>query len=240
MAHALLFIAGWGMRDIIWSEMEHRLTNYQVIYPKEGIFQQDDWIEKLHDQIGREVVCSINIIGWSMGSMLAIMYAAAYPMQVERLILIGSTSRFVLDESNQTGQSPIVLSRMKRRLSSDLTSTMMDFYDSMFTDLEKQTEMYANFNRMSCTWKMHSLQTLMNGLDFLMQADLRQTLPTLNMPVYLIHGMNDPICNVEAAIKMHSMLPQSQLILLKEAGHMPFGFQGEEFITIMKRCLLHD
>ncbi len=54
------------------------------------------------------------------------------------------------------------------------------------------------------------------------RIDILPWLSAMNISVTLIHGDNDPVILPKHAEAMHSQLPNSQLIWLKDCGHDPF------------------
>lgn len=54
------------------------------------------------------------------------------------------------------------------------------------------------------------------------RTDILPWLPAINIPVSIIHGDKDPVILPKHAEAMHSQLPDSQLIWLKDCGHDPF------------------
>jgi pimeloyl-ACP methyl ester carboxylesterase len=55
----------------------------------------------------------------------------------------------------------------------------------------------------------------------LLRDDARPLLRELHMPVLLMWGENDPLVPVPYAEQMHELIPQSQLVILPHAGHVP-------------------
>lgn len=55
----------------------------------------------------------------------------------------------------------------------------------------------------------------------LLRDDARPLMRTLRMPVLLLWGENDPLVPVPYAEEMHELIPQSRLVILHNAGHVP-------------------
>jgi proline iminopeptidase len=51
-----------------------------------------------------------------------------------------------------------------------------------------------------------------------------------HLPITLIHGRNDLVCPIEAAWKLHQVLPQANYVVLSNSGHIA---QGDEMIDAL-------
>jgi proline iminopeptidase len=77
--------------------------------------------------------------------------------------------------------------------------------------------------------------TYVSGLDEEGQPDVfdvRDALPTLEVPTLVIVGRYDPICGVHWAEELHRLIPSSKLLVLERSGHFghleePELFAGE-------------
>ncbi|HEY2093122.1 MAG TPA: alpha/beta fold hydrolase [Thermoanaerobaculia bacterium] len=63
--------------------------------------------------------------------------------------------------------------------------------------------------------------TLALAFARLLRDDARPLLRELRMPVLLLWGENDPLVPVPYAQQMHELIPQSRLVILPNAGHVP-------------------
>lgn len=51
--------------------------------------------------------------------------------------------------------------------------------------------------------------------------DWPHRLPELKLPTLLIHGDKDPLCRTAIMEYLHSLLPNSKLVVMKDTGHLP-------------------
>ncbi len=51
-----------------------------------------------------------------------------------------------------------------------------------------------------------------------------------HIPAIIIHGRNDLVCPMEAAMALHNALPDAQYIVLANSGHVA---QGEEMVDAL-------
>ena len=80
----------------------------------------------------------------------------------------------------------------------------------------------------------HALQ---ESLASLASADLRPVLPSVALPVLLIHGSADTICPSSASRYMAEQLPDARLVEMEGVGHAPFLSRSAEFTALLTKFL---
>jgi len=55
----------------------------------------------------------------------------------------------------------------------------------------------------------------------LAEADLRDVLPLIDVPTLLLHGRDDERSPIRVAEELHARIPQSQLVVIPDVGHIP-------------------
>ena len=144
------------------------------------------------------------IVGWSMGGMLAIEHL---PAACKKLVLISSTARFCAAENYPCGVPEKMLRRMIVQLRRDPAAVLAEFYKNVSYPRPPQPAEPGG--------------QLDEGLDYLLTADLRTTVPSLGIPVLLLHGGKDLIIPPEASDWLAQHLPSANCIRLAEEGHQP-------------------
>jgi pimeloyl-ACP methyl ester carboxylesterase len=144
------------------------------------------------------------IVGWSMGGMLAIEYL---PAACKRLILISATARFCATENYSCGIPEKVLRRMMVQLRRDPSAVLAEFYKNVSFPRTPQPAEPDDH--------------LAEGLDYLLAADLRTNVPTIGIPVLLLHGGKDLIIPPEASDWLAQHLPSATSVRLADEGHRP-------------------
>ena len=66
---------------------------------------------------------------------------------------------------------------------------------------------------------------------------LQHTLNRVNKPVQIIWGANDALIPLECAQMFHSSIPNSQLNIIDDCGHLPQMEQTDKFIKIVNDFL---
>lgn len=246
MKRNTIILSGWAVDCFVWNPLihlfkkEHNVTivDWQDVGSLEGFKEKGiGAIEKL----GQE---PFTLIGWSLGSLVAIELATTYQKQVESLILFSATAKFVQDpkEDYSIGWKKRVVERMKKGLDLDAEQTLDSFYQQLFSENERINNVSDAFFNTVQNHQDHlpSIEALILGLEYLIQTDVRGKLDHFDIPTLLIHGEDDVICPVEGAAYLHQHLKNSQLVTLKETGHVPFFSEKNESLSSMKTFLARE
>lgn len=178
----------------------------------------------LHLDKSPEPAC---IVGWSAGGIAAIEVAANYPEKVCGLVLLSATARFCSDTGYNAGVAPAVLRAMIRGLKKNPEAVIADFLLQALYPLRIPADELARRTRNALKQGTNSL---IDGLEYLARADLRDALPALTTPCLVIHGRQDRIVPRDAAQFLVSKLPVSDVELVPSAGHSLIEQRGKEII----------
>ncbi|UCH61740.1 MAG: alpha/beta hydrolase [Fidelibacterota bacterium] len=198
-------------------------------------------IEGLRRHLGVEKMW---LMGQSEGGPMVLHYAIAHPDRVRGLILVdapvGDTSKdpersnrmqarqgepWYEDAMKQWGQMPRTQEEFETYM-----KAVLPFFFASTENLEKHQEV---FEKMSLSF--HASQG--QGRSGRSPGELASRLPEIDIPTLIIVGKEDFICTPSAARLMHSEMPNSELLVIEQAGHFPWLEQPEEFFGGMKRVL---
>lgn len=165
------------------------------------------------------------IITGSMGGLLAL---ELLPDRCRKLVLISSTARFCAGEDYPCGIPERILQRMVLRMQKDPAAVLRDFYINV----------HAPHPPLPTDPGCPPAE-LVNGLEYLLHADLRDSIPGISIPVLLLHGAQDRIIPAAAAEWLQEHLPDSRLQIFPGAGH---ALPAHHFEDVMKalRSFLAD
>lgn len=163
------------------------------------------------------VVC----MGGSMGGAIAMRLALDHPDAVDRLVLISSmpacgstTPREIIENAltlagSRENSMKMTLSLFVRPISREIEARLDDFsLDTLLVD-----------DAVRRTW-------LLEEAYFNWEADLDR----IRMPVLVIYGDKDFICNAEAQHRMARLLPGAKEIVVPDTGHM-MVYEAEDTVT---------
>jgi pimeloyl-ACP methyl ester esterase len=173
------------------------------------------------------------LCGWSLGSQLAMQAAVLRPGHFSRLILVASTPRFTQADDWPHAQTPALLDAFETAVGEDPGTTL-----KRFIALLNQGDTQARANARTLAHglsdsKLPDAATLVRGLGWLRDVDLRQQLAAIAVPTLLIHGENDPLMPLPAAQWLKEQLPHAHLERFAGAAHAPFLNDPERFAKLI-------
>ncbi len=185
-------------------------------------------IETIRTHLGLE---SWSILGHSWGGLLAMQYSINYEERVRDLILIGSapTSTELQDAINQEiqGRETLELKSKREQIvqSSSFRNGSVTAFDSLFHvifgaqfyDSRMADSLFLNLPQ-DFAQRTRRLSPLSRDFS---EYDLHDDLMDLNVPVLILYGEMDPAANISGP-DLARYLPDSDLIIIENAGHFPF------------------
>ena len=168
------------------------------------------------------------LIGWSMGGMIAMQFCLDHPTRVKALILIATSGHRI----------PGLKLRFYSLYLQALLSLLMDFAQPRKYDRSAQ-----QFPRQNL-WLEHQVRNMLSPMtskevfDWVL-ADIRDTprenfftvikslwdweagdeLRRINVPTLILVGENDTLVPPRFSRMLHDTIPNSRLIMIKNAGH---------------------
>lgn len=190
-----------------------------------------DTIESLAAQILAASPQRFALAGLSMGGIVAMEILRLAPDRVERVALLDTNPLAEKDEVKR-GRIPqieaakagelrrVMRDEMKPNYLSDGPNlgAILDLCMAMATDLGP--EVFVDQS---------------NALAS--RPDQTETLKSFNGPALVLMGEDDALCPLDRHSLMHELLPQSQLEIVKKAGHLPTLEQPEQTNAALRRWL---
>lgn len=178
------------------------------------------------------------LVGHSWGGMLAMAYAVAHPERVDRLILIGPggptleftewfgdniTARLRPEdlEARSYWQAAAENGVDKDKVALEDIRAIVPGY---FFERRKGLEFAAGIEEGALRHDVNELLFADLGKHY----DLRPGLRTLDRPVLVVQGHQDPIGD-KTAEDIHALIPGSTLTYINRCGHFPWIEQPDDF-----------
>lgn len=225
----LIILPGWGMNgieDTIWKNFtNYLLQDYHLLsLDWSNVHSLNDFKKCIIKIIKQKQIFSFSLLGWSLGALVALDLASDSTFDIEHLILIGSTSSFIAHkEEYSIGWDKRILEKMKFLLFKQPKKTLYNFYNAMFSTRENQMDYHNLFLQLKAdALNNYSIDSLTLGLDYLIHKDLRNKLSSITVPTLLIHGEEDTICPLKAAIYIKNRISNCKIEILNQTGHIPF------------------
>lgn len=171
------------------------------------------WVDALREQAaGRPV----GLVGWSLGGLIALEWARRHPREVDALVLVATSPRFV-----QTPGWPHAMSRDDfaafARLADGRAKAAFDRLCALSALGEPDpAAMARRLRALRCGEA--AAGALAAGLSLLGESDLREA-PALRQPVALLHAAGDALVPCGAAEGWSAHLPAARRLVLPCAGH---------------------
>ncbi len=149
----------------------------------------------------------VDLGGWSMGGWIAQRIAAEHPDRVRKLMLFDSAGLFIRPDWNTALFTPITAAEL-----ADLDALLMPHPPSIPGFVAKDILRASHRN----AWIIHrALTSMLTGRD-----TTDNLLPQLKMPVLIVWGEVDRITPISEGEAIHRLIPQSQLEITPECGHL--------------------
>jgi pimeloyl-ACP methyl ester carboxylesterase len=165
----------------------------------------------------------VHLLGNSLGGHICQLVALTYPDLVSTVTLTGSSGLF---ESAMGSSFP-------KRGSKDYIKekTEMVFYDPKNASQELIDEVYETVNDLGKCIRI--VKTAKSAV----RHNLSDRLSHLKHPVLLIWGKDDTVTPSWVGEKFHELLPNSELHMFDQCGHVPMMEHPEKFNTILSDFL---
>lgn len=241
----LIMLPGWGMDKYVWMLMQNTLENFFELFYVDwrGICSVSCFKDRVVQLVTTKKMSSFSLLGWSLGSLVALDIMSEYQLQVKYGILIGATSRFTTDGADgyNAGWPQKIVERMKFQLKRKKEKTLLDFYTAMFSSTEKASGFDRNFLQLvKKKFYGDEILSLSIGLDYLIQMDFREKLSVIKSPLLLIHGDQDQISPLSASEFVYKkVLKEAHFKILPGVGHMPFFTNPDKCLTYIK-CFIKE
>jgi pimeloyl-[acyl-carrier protein] methyl ester esterase len=239
----VVLLHGWGLNLRVWDGLVAQLSSqFRFIaldLPGHGrsAWQggqptpaEHTW--RIHGALA-SVSARYSLLGWSLGGQIALDLAAAMPGQIERLVLVATTPKFVAAPDWPHGMAPANLSKLAAQLRADYQRTVRDFLD---LQVRGSIEKAAVAQQLRHSLLVHGEATpaaLANGLQRLGNSDLRGTLPHVRTPALVIAGEHDRITRPAASEALALALPDARYVEMSRTAHAPFLSHRKEFATLV-------
>jgi 3-oxoadipate enol-lactonase len=223
----LLFIHGFPLSNNMWKAQVEDLSDIaRVVAPDlrghgaseavKGTYGMDllaDDCAALLDQIGlkeRVVVC-----GLSMGGYVTLAFYRRYPQRVRGLILAATRAQSDSPEAKTNREK--AAAKAKEGGSSAIAADLLPKILAPQTYNAQPGLVEQIKNMMEQT----SVEGIIGAsLGMKERPDSRPTLEDIDVPTLILHGADDQIISPDEARQMNASIPDSQLQVLPEAGHL--------------------
>jgi (E)-2-((N-methylformamido)methylene)succinate hydrolase len=220
----LVFIHGVGLDHKMWIPQINSLNNHSIItydllghgktpYNKEEI-TLNDFSTQLDDLIKFLKVDKINLIGFSLGSLIALDFASKFQDKLKTLTLLGTTYKRTLEQKalvierfeQAKLKKPISKQALKRWFTDKYLNDHPEIYDRFIKILTKDVEDHLNF------LKAYKL--------FAYHQDNLNMIKDIKTKTLIMTGSDDSGSTVEMSKSLSNDLINSSFIEINNGKHL--------------------
>ena len=220
----LVFIHGVGLNNQMWQPQIEELNSFSILtydllgHGKTPINKEKislkDFSNQLNSILDFLKLTKINLVGFSLGSLIALDFASNFQEKLNKLILIGTTYQrsesersLVLERFNQAKlNKPISKQALKRWFSDEYLKQNPSTYDLFIKILSKSPEDHQNF------LKAYEL--------FANHKDNIESTQKIKTETLVMTGSNDLGSTPTMSKELIKDLPNSSYIEIKNGKHL--------------------
>lgn len=238
----ITLLHGWGLHGGLWAPLAESLAPRVTECPDLPGYGASPSVtpytaEAIADRLAEAHPGPRIVLGWSMGGMAALAWAARHPEQVRALVLVGSSPSFVNRPGWEMGMAPEVLDGFAESLTGDYRATLLRFLSLQARGGDAARDVVTHLRATVFERGEPNPDALAAGLDLLRQVDLRQQAGAVRAPTLILHGGYDGLCPPAEGQWLAEHIPGARLAMHERASHAPFLSHPEWFVGVVKEFL---
>ena len=232
----LALLHGWGIDSRIWQQVSSALAArfriHIVDFPGYRVspYYGPYTVSQIITLLASALPPSVCVCAWSLGGQVALQWAHDIPQQVERLVLVATTPRFIKSREWEHGMEEMVFNSFALNLARDCSSSLYRFSSLVAQGDVNAKRIVAEIRRQLYSNELPEMDSLRAGLDILAETDLRGVVNSIKQPCLLVHGDCDAITPLSAAQWLATNLPNGRLKVVTGAAHAPFLSEPQRFV----------
>ena len=231
------FLHGWAANGRVFRRLQQHTAAYAASTapdlpghgsnPAVGVFDP----ASVADSLAAALPGPVHLLGWSLGSVVAIQMAVRHPHRVHSLSLCAGFAKFRYSEDYPVGVKRSGLDGMLAPFSQNYAASIRQFLE---LQLLHHPDRHTLIDDILPDWLHYGTP---DGLAAAWQAvencDVRSLLPEIRQPVLLLYGGKDALTPLRMGEYLAAQLPQAQLTVFPQAAHTPFLSHETEFVQAL-------
>ena len=246
----LVLLHGLASSSRYWLNMQPLAQRYRVLAPDllgfgrspkppRSEYMPADHLAALRPALTRRSGGPFHLLGHSLGSLLALHYAAAYPEDVQTLTLaslpvLGSCAwgHGASGAMNRWHRITVHTASGHRFFNAGMRA-VAPFWMAMGPRLRRDLPAVAARAALDCTWSSYwrSLEAVVYG------TDVPGLLDRVHAPVLVIHGPGDTVAPIEPVRALAAARADVRLVEIAGAGHNPYHSDHGAFVAALESAL---
>ncbi|MDX6448821.1 MAG: hypothetical protein QOD08_1284 [Gaiellaceae bacterium] len=245
-------VVGDGPRDIVWvagaiSNLRvlwelpeyrrfcQRLASFSrlILFDKRGMGLSDrveiGTLEERMDDV-RAVMDAAeseraSLIGVSEGGPMSVLFAATYPERTDALLLVGAEVKEETTDDWPWGEAT------REQHESSMANVYERWGKGRFVDYFWPSRA-GDLRLTEWTGRLQveamTPRTAVTFMNMAFEIDVRDVIPTVNVPTLVVHRVGDPVCHVENGRYLAKHIRGARYVELPGTDHVPWGEDGGE------------
>jgi pimeloyl-[acyl-carrier protein] methyl ester esterase len=234
----LVLLHGWAMHSGVWGGLPAVLARAHRVHavdlpghgrsPARTPFSVAAVVRALDAAFEAERH-PVSVVGWSLGGQLALAWALRRPGRIARLVLVGTTPRFVAGEGWECALSGETLARFGDELHVSWRATVLRFLTLQMRGSEHGRAALASLRRELFARGTPSRPVLREALAVLATTDLRADVGRVAVQTLVVAGDRDTLAPAAAGRWLAAAIPGGRFVAIEGAAHAPFLSPPDEF-----------
>lgn len=215
----LLFLHGSGCTHVVWQHQQQFFEHSIVIdYPGhpdgQTLTTVDALTQWLVDYIAQHQLDDVVLVGHSLGSAIAMQLAisAKAKIQLKALVLIGAGARLK------------VMPQLLQSLST-LVESAQPFPEYLLAANQNVAEPLQS--QINTSIINNGVSVMLTDFTICDKFDVIEQLPQIDVPTLIIVGDADQMTPIKYATFLQQHIPNAQIAIIEEGGHMVFAEQPD-------------
>lgn len=227
-----------GSMRLIYYDMRGHYMSLEPQDPEDyGLEQDVQDLEALSRALGFE---QIDILGYSYGGAVALIYAARFEERVRRLIICSTFLGMTVEEAKRHAQShPLSRAISQANTPQERQKLFWQFYfykppSAEVLRYQQQTQQAYDTLKNRRLLAAHRDEKLQRVWDPIVREP-----PRIGSPILFIFGRHDPLVSIERAERWieGAGFPAAEIAIFEESRHSPFLDEPEAFTQTVKAFL---
>jgi pimeloyl-ACP methyl ester carboxylesterase len=224
---SIVLLHGFMESMKIWNAYTDNLSNkYQVVTIDLPGFGKSECFSSIHTMefmagivnkiLNKLLIKKCVMVGHSMGGYIALAFAEKFAGKIRGLVIFHSHAK------PDTSEAKVNRNRMIRLIEADKGQFIFQFFPELFApqNVVKYQRQIEKLIQQSSKISKEGIIAATQGMK--MRTDKTHVLSNANFPILYIAGALDHKIPVDTIMEQIRMPRQSELLLLKDVGHMGF------------------
>lgn len=238
-AGPLALLPGWAMPHTAWGVMIDALRqHFSVIaldWPAGG--PESLSTDALLEGLAASLPERCNLLGWSLGGMLAVRYAQRHPQRVGGLATIASNACFVATEGWPQAMHPVQFHAFSQDVRRAPETALRRFTGFQAKGDENERELLRQLREAQAAQPLPPVASLSAGLELLGGLDNREAIRALAIPQLHVLGERDNLVPVACAAGLAGLNAAARLEVVAGAAHAPFLSDPDALLEWLRQTL---